>query len=416
MKVLSALLCFFIGLLFMDCSRQERNAMSDDELRAYASDLAQKFIITDGHVDLPGRLFDNGFYAGQSDVQVLISTNKGEFDYERAKKGGLDAPFMSIYIPAEHQLLPDRGKQRADSLIDIVTSMATRLPDKFALANSPREVEENTRQGKISLPMGMENGAPIGDDLNNLKYFYDRGIRYITLTHNKDNQICDGSRHSDHTWNGLSPFGRKVVEEMNRLGIMIDISHVDDSTFYQVMKLTQAPCIASHSSCRAFSPTMLRDMTDDMIKKMGENDGVIQINFYNAFLDSAVANNSERNGRKLEALLAEKKLKATDSLAKPVIEQFRKDNPPLRTDIEMVVNHIDHVVKLAGIDHVGIGSDFDGVEGELPKGLEDVSTYPNLIYTLLKRGYSEEDIEKICYKNVWRVWNKVEAVAKEMQK
>jgi membrane dipeptidase len=260
--------------------------------------------------------------------------------------------------------------------------------------------------------MGMENGAPIGTDLANVKYFFDRGIRYITLTHNKDNQICDSSGDTTHTWNGLSPFGKEVVAEMNRVGIMVDISHVDDSTFYQVMQITKAPCIASHSSCRHFAPTVKRDMTDDMIKRLGENGGVMLINFYNVFLDSAVANQDQRDGEKLKSLLSNNGLTESDPLAKTIISQFKKDNPPRRTGIEMVANHIDHVVKLAGIDHVGFGSDFDGVEGRLPQGLEDPSKYPDLIYILLKRGYTEEDIAKICYKNVWRVWNKVEQVAK----
>jgi len=385
--------------------------MNEEELRTYASELAHKFIITDGHVDLPYRLKIKNFQVEREYMTIPIASSEGDFDYERAKKGGLDAPFMSIYIPARYQRQPDQGKALADSLINMIVGIAEQLPDKFALANTPAEVESNFKAGKISLPMGMENGAPIGNDLKNLKYFFDRGIRYITLTHNRDNQICDSSGDTTHTWNGLSPYGRQVVEEMNRLGIMVDISHVDDSTFYQVMKLSKAPCIASHSSCRYFAPTVKRDMTDDMIKKLGENGGVMQINFYNAFLDSAVVNQNRKNKSKLDALLAEKNLKSSDSLAKPVIAQFEKDNPSLSTDVEMVANHIDHVVKLAGIDHVGIGSDFDGVDGQLPTGLKDVSTYPNLIYVLLKRGYTEADIEKICYKNVWRVWNKVEIVA-----
>ena len=253
----------------------------------------------------------------------------------------------------------------------------------------------------------MENGAPIENDIKNVKYFYDRGIRYITLTHSKDNQLGDSSGDTTRTWGGLSPFGIEVVKEMNRVGIMVDISHVHDSTFYQVMKLTKVPCIASHSSCRVFAPTVKRDMTDDMIRKMGENDGVIMINFYNAFLDSAVVNQNDINRKKLNALLEEKNLTSTDSLAKPIIAQFEKDNPSLKTDVQVVANHIDHVVKIAGIDHVGIGSDYDGVDGDLPTGLEDVSKYPNLIFELLKRGYSPEDIEKICSKNVFRVWNTV---------
>ncbi|MDZ7648508.1 MAG: membrane dipeptidase [Cytophagales bacterium] len=251
----------------------------------------------------------------------------------------------------------------------------------------------------------------MGNDLANVKYFYDRGIRYITLTHSKDNQICDSSGDTTRTWGGLSPFGREVVSEMNRVGIMVDISHVDDSTFYQVMKHTKAPAIASHSSCRAFAPTVRRDMTDDMIKKLGENGGVMMINYYNAFIDSIVVNRNKINREKLNALLTEKGVALTDAQAKPIIEQFKKENPSLKSDINMVANHIDRVVQLAGIDHVGIGSDYDGVDGDLPTGLEDVSSYPNLIYTLLKRGYTEEDIEKICYKNLWRVWNAVEQTA-----
>ena len=259
--------------------------------------------------------------------------------------------------------------------------------------------------------MGMENGAPVGDDIKNLQYLYDRGIRYITLTHFTDNQICDGSGDTTRTWGGLSPFGREVVQEMNRLGIMVDISHVDDSTFYQVMKLTKAPCIASHSSLRFFAPAARRNMTDDMIKKLGENDGVIDINFYNSYLDGDFS----RQSKKIDSLLAAKGLKNTDSLAKPLIAQFKKENPIPPVDVATVANHIDRVVQLAGINHVGLGSDFDGVGGArfLPDGLKDASQYPNLIYELLKRGYTEADIEKICSGNMLRVWKKVEEIARK---
>jgi membrane dipeptidase len=294
----------------------------------------------------------------------------------------------------------------------MIRGIADQIPDKFALANSPEEVELNFKAGKISLPMGMENGAPIGNDLANIKYFHERGIRYITLTHGKDNQICDSSYDTTRTWNGLSPFGTQVVKEMNRVGIMVDISHVSDSAFYDVIKLTNIPVIASHSSCRAFTPGFQRNMNDDMIKKLGENGGVIQINFGSSFLDSAVRAGNEVNRKKLQALLNEKNLKMSDSLARPIVEQFQKDNPSLYADVEIVADHIDHVVKLVGIDHVGIGSDFDGVGDSLPTGLKDVSQYPNLIYVLLKRGYTEEDIAKVCYKNIWRVWNQVEQTAK----
>lgn len=403
-----------LALLAWGCAYQKPvDRMNDEQLRAYADELAHRYVITDGHVDLPYRLKMKNFRVDREYLGIPISTTEGDFDYERAKKGGLDAPFMSIYIPSSYQQQPDNGKALADSLINMVRGIAEQLPDKFALANSPGEVDENFKAGKISLPMGMENGAPIGNDLANVKYFHERGIRYITLTHGKDNQICDSSYDTTRTWNGLSPFGEQVVKEMNRVGIMVDISHVSDSTFFDVVRLTNIPVIASHSSCRAFTPDFQRNMNDDMIKALGKNGGVIQINFGSAFLDSAVRAGNEANRKKLTALLEEKGLKASDSLAKPIVEEFRKNNPSLFADVEKVADHIDHVVKLAGIDHVGIGSDYDGVGDSLPTGLKDVSQYPNLIYVLLKRGYTESDIEKICYKNVWRVWSAVEQAAQK---
>lgn len=404
-----------LATLLSCSSKKPIERMTDPELHQLADELAHKFMIIDGHVDFPERLKDEKVIITEATKGIVLSDKGGEFDYERARKGGLTAPFMSIYIPAAYQKLPDTGKAYADSLIDNVRAMAALFPDKFALANSTEELKRNFEKGLISLPMGMENGAPFGNDLKNVKYFYDRGIRYTTLTHSKNNQICDSSGDTTQ-WNGLSPFGKEVVKEMNRVGIMVDISHVDDSTFYQAMKLTSVPCIASHSSCRAFAPTVRRDMTDDMIRLMGKNNGVILVNFYNAFLDSAVVNYNNKLKAKLAELLKEKKLTEKDTAAKRVIEQFKKENPPKRTDIEMVANHIDRIKTLAGIDHVGFGSDFDGVDGQLPIGLEDASKYPGLIYALLKRGYSEEDIEKICYKNALRVWSEVEAKAKELQK
>jgi len=378
-----------------------------------ADSLAQTYIIVDTHVDLPYRLGIRNFRLEREYLRIPVSTTEGDFDYERAKKGGLDAPFMSIYIPSGNQEKPDMGKSLADTLINMMEDIAREIPDKFALARTPADVEANTATGKISLPMGMENGAPIGNDLSNVKYFYDRGIRYITLTHGKDNQICDSSYDSTATWNGLSPFGEKVVAEMNKLGIMVDISHVSDSAFYDVMKITEAPVIASHSSCRYFTPGFERNMTDDMIAELAKNDGVIQINFGASFLDS-VARQNDALRDSLEKILVARNLNSRDPAAQPIIEQFGKQHRELYSDVSRVADHIDHVVKVAGIDHVGIGSDFDGVGDSLPLGLKDVSAYPNLIAELLKRGYSPEDIEKVCYKNVFRVWNKVIELSEKM--
>lgn len=399
MKRLQLLL---ITMFLSSCVAQN----TDASLHKLADKLAHDYIITDGHVDLPYRLRVQNFRLEKEFIGIPIETDKGDFDYVRAKKGGLDAPFMSIYIPSSYQ--KDGGaKELADTLITMVEDIATAHPDKFGIAFTPADVQKYFKKGMIALPMGMENGAPIGDDLANLAYFRKRGISYITLTHSKDNQICDSSYDETRTWKGLSPYGRKVVEEMNRVGIMIDISHVSDETFYQVLEITKVPVIASHSSCRKYTPDFERNMDDDMIRKMKTNGGVIQINFGSTFLDANIGNQNDALRQSLDSLLMTKGLTNKDEAAKPIIEQFQKDNPKLFSDVEMVANHIDHVVALAGIDYVGLGSDFDGVGDSLPTGLKDVSQYPNLIYVLLKRGYTKEDIEKICYKNVFRVWQTV---------
>lgn len=386
----------------------------DAALRAKAQQLAERYIITDGHVDLPYRLRIQNFRPTKEYLGIPISTKDGDFDYERSKKGGLDAPFMSIYIPASYQT-EGGAKELADSLIDMVSAITVAHPDKFMLANSPADVTVAFEAGKIALPMGMENGAPIGDDLSNVAYFRKRGIDYITLTHSKDNLICDSSYDTTRTWNGLSPFGREVVAEMNRVGIMVDISHVSDSTFWQVMELSQAPCIASHSSARKFTPGFERNMNDDMIKALARNGGVIQINFGSTFLDGKVAAQRDSLRALLQGILAEKDLSFRDEAAEPIIEKFQQEHPALFADVNTVADHIDHVVALSGVDHVAFGSDFDGVGDSLPTGLKDVSMYPNLIMELLRRGYQEDEIAKICYSNVFRVWRQVALVAEFQQ-
>ena len=376
-------------------------------MRDLADKLAHKYIITDGHVDLPYRLKIKNFRLEREYMDIPVQTSEGDFDYVRAKKGGLSAPFMSIYIPS-HLQKTGKEKALADSLIDMIHGIIKAHPDKFAKGETPQSVEENFKKGLISFPMGMENGAPLLK-LTDIQYYYNKGIRYVTLTHGKDNLICDSSYDSTATWKGLSPYGRKVVKEMNRVGMMVDISHVSDNTFYQVMKLSKKPCIASHSSCRYFTEGFKRNMSDNMIKELGKNGGVIQINFGTSFLDEKARLDIDEKQKILGKILKDKGLKQNDRDAKPVIEAFQKEYPILFADVETVANHIDHVKKLVGIDHIGIGSDFDGVGDTLPTGLKDVSQYPNLIYALLKRGYTEGDIAKVLYQNVWRVWSKVQA-------
>lgn len=412
MKIAHATWAVVLIFASLEAAGQKKSTSlpSDEKLMAKAKTLAQQYIIADSHVDLPYRLKVKHFRLDREFLGIPIQSNEGDFDFVRARKGGLDAPFMSIFIPASYQAFPDKGKVLADSLINMITGICRSIPDKFALAGSPKEVIANTKAGKISLPMGMENGAPLGANVSNVKYFYDRGIRYITLTHGKDNQICDSSYDTLNTWNGLSPFGEKVVAEMNRVGIMVDISHVSDSTFYDVLKITKAPLIASHSSCRFYTPGFQRNMSDDMIKALAKNGGVIQINFGASFIDSTARKN-QKLLESLEKELQAKGLTSRDAAAQPLIDQFAKDHRELYSDVERVADHIDHVVKLAGIDHVGIGSDYDGVGDSLPVGLKDVSDYPNLLFVLLKRGYSPAAIEKICSGNLFRVWNNVIAVA-----
>jgi len=390
-------LSFFIAMaiIMVGCS-------NDASLKKRAYELAHTYIITDGHIDVPWRLND-----GYEDLSVR--TEGGDFDYIRAKEGGLDVPFMSIYVPSSYQETGG-AKEKADSLIDLVHRIANDHPDKFEVAYSPNDGDRIFSQGKIALPMGMENGAPIEDDLNNVAYFHKRGIRYITLTHARDNLICDSSYDTTNTWGGLSPFGRQVVAEMNRVGIMVDISHVTDAVINQVLDMAEAPVIASHSSCRKFTPGWQRNMGDPEIKRLKENGGVIQINYGSSFVTQASQDKRQANTDKIAAYAKKNGLEQEDEELKVYAKKVSADNP-IYADITEVVDHIDHVVKLAGIDHVGIGSDYDGVGDSLPYGLKDVSSYPNLIYHLLKRGYSDEDIAKICYKNVWRVWREVERVA-----
>lgn len=408
--------CLLIVLL-AGCQSVEKtrdlSSLPPEEIQHIADSLAHAYVLIDTHVDLPYRLNHDHFVPQGDDLKIPVSSGEGDFDYVRAKKGGLDAPFMSIYIPSENQKKPGNGKALADSLINMIEGIAKAIPDKFALALTPADIERNSREGKISLPMGMENGAPIGNDLANVGYFHDRGIRYITLTHGKDNQICDSSYDSTSTWNGLSPFGEEVVREMNKTGIMVDVSHISDSAFYDVIKVAKAPVIASHSSCRYFTPGFERNMTDDMIRALAKNGGVIQINFGASFLDSVARHNSKMVDS-LEHTLVAMKLNSRDSAAKPIISKFTANPKEYYSDVSRVADHIDHVVQLVGIDHVGIGSDFDGVGDSLPLGLKDVSAYPNLIAELLKRGYSPGDIEKICGKNLLRVWSKVIELSEKM--
>lgn len=360
-----------------------------------ANKIAQSMLIIDTHIDVPYRLYDDW-------EDVTKATKRGEFDYPRAKAGGLNAPFMSIYIPSSYEK-KGGGYLLANQLIDNMEALVGRAPDKFAMAYNSADLAKHFKEGKISLALGMENGTPIEGKLENLQHFYDRGIRYITLAHSESNHIADSSYDLRRQWKGLSPFGKELIKAMNETGVMVDVSHVSDDAFYQAVAISKVPVIASHSSLRALVPGFERNMDDKMLKALAKNGGVLQINFGSAF----IVNAANQWGLQRDAAF-----KASGQTDKDAFSQnYRKTNPYPFASLEKVLDHIDYVKKLVGIDYVGIGSDYDGVGDSLPEQLKDVSTYPNLIRGLLERGYTEQEIEKILSGNTLRVWRAVEDYA-----
>lgn len=288
-------------------------------------------------------------------------------DLPKLMQGGVDAAFFALYVPAE--LDTGEAYRHACRLYDTVNDALYANAEFMTLAVSEEQAYENKRNGKFSVFLGLENGSPIGNSLERLKEFYDKGVRYMTLCHSKDNEICDSCASDVKRWHGLSPFGREVVAQMNRLGMLIDVSHVSDETFYDVLKYSSKPVVATHSCCRALC-NHPRNMTDDMIRALAAKGGVIQINFYPVFLE--------------DGFDEEHMFEAT------------------RPSYTRIVDHIDYVVRLVGIDHVGIGSDFDGID-VTPEGMENVSMMPKLFAEMRLRGYSQEDIEKVASRNFFNV-------------
>jgi membrane dipeptidase len=371
---------------------------------AEAQRIAQSSIIIDTHIDVPMKL-------AMTAPDVSRATDSGDFDYPRAVAGGLNVPFMSIYTPASYEA-EGKSKAAAESLIDLVEKMVANAPDKFSIATSVADVRSQFDAGLMSIPMGMENGSPIDGDLANLKHFYDRGIRYVTPAHSLSNHISDSSYDENRQWNGLSEFGKEAIREMNRLGMMIDVSHVSDDAFWQIIEISEAPVIASHSSARYFTPGFERNMNDEMIVAMAEKGGVIQINFGSTFVNQESRDYGDARSAAGKQYLLEHPDLTEAYLYQDYPAVYAEEHGPLPfASVDDVLDHFDHVVKLTGVDHVGIGSDYDGVGDSLPTGLKDVSSYPNLIAGLLERGYSEEDIRKILGENLLRVWDAVESYA-----
>jgi membrane dipeptidase len=384
-------------------SKSQNKTISDAEvMRVHRS-----MLLIDTHNDVPSRTVE-GFDIGSH-------TGAGHTDIARLKEGGVGAQFFAVYVAASY-VNGNHSANRTLQMIDTVRhDIVERYPNDFVLATSAKDIEEAHRRGKIAALMGIEGGHAIEDSLRLLRDYYDLGVRYMTLTHSNTNDWADSSGDIDDPkvkhHGGLTDFGKQVVREMNHLGMMVDISHVADKTFWDALDVSKAPIFASHSSCRALT-NHARNMTDDMIVALAKKGGVVQVNFYCGFISQKFRDNDAADTKALDARMARET--AGRNLSEPdrqiLSEKLRKEMGLSRATLADVVDHIDHIRKIAGIDAIGIGGDFDGVSCT-PVGLDDVSKYPNLTRALLEKGYSADDIRKIYGGNFLRVMRAVEAAA-----
>ena len=394
------LFVIFLFLILQSCS--------ESKISVNADEIAQDSLILDSHIDVPYRLWSQ--HLEGLEIDDISGPTNGDFDFIRARKGGLNVPFFSIYLPASTEE-DGTSHKMANDLIDMVEDVVTLHPEKFLLIKSVDDLSSLTNKNKVGIALGMENGAPIQGDLSRVEYYYDRGIRYITLTHSKTNHISDSSYDENIQWHGLSEFGKTLIEEMNRIGIMIDISHVNDEAFYQAIELSQVPVIASHSSLRHFTPGFERNVDDAMLNKLAEKGGVLQINFGSSFISQRPRDYMDQMNNFLELKFGQNRGGVSEEVINEARKEFFSKNKYPYATLDEVLGHFDRAVNLVGVDHVGIGSDYDGVGDTLPIGLKDVSSYPSLIEGFLERGYSREDIDKILGGNLIRVWKEVEEYA-----
>ncbi|MCP5180099.1 MAG: membrane dipeptidase [Pseudomonadales bacterium] len=360
-------------------------------------------LIVDTHIDAPIR-------QAMQPVDLGSETGDRQFDLPKARRGGLTAGFMSIFIPATVDAAGG-GEAMANQLIDSVETLVSEHPRDLTLATCPNDVVQAGRRGLIALPMGLENGGFIGDDLNRLRALHMRGIRYLSLAHAKSNALADSSYDTKRPWKGISAAGQRVIHEMNLLGIMVDVSHLSDDAFWMVLDESAVPVIASHSATRHLVPGFERNIDDRMIAAIADAGGVVQVNVGSDFISAKAREYADRSTAAARAYATENGLDARA----PEMQRFRDDwraaHPYPYATLDDVVAHIDHVVHVAGINAVGIGSDFDGVGDTLPIGLKTVADYPNLVAALEQRGYSRRAIRKVMGENLLRVWRQVERYA-----
>ena len=390
------------ALTLASCSSVEQTAQ--DRRMERARRLADSLLVLDAHLDIPYRLTNR-----MEDISVRCRTT--DFDYVRAMEGGLDVAVCAVYTP---QRIEGNGspKQFALQQIAFTEGLTTLWPDKFRMVSTTPGIRAGAGKGHVLFVLGMENGIPLEGDTANVRLFFDRGVRYITLVHTRANTLADASFDTTHRWNGLSPFGCDVIDAMNRAGMMVDVSHMSDSAFYQSVRRSRAPVIASHSACRAFTPGFERNMSDAMIRTIAAAGGVVQINFGSMFLVDSLRTLMAAAGPEISAYLREHNLRSLDEEAVAYTRRYRSDHGIPYATAQDIARHIDHVVRLAGIDHVGLGSDFEGLGDDLPVGVKDVAGYPAVIAELLALGYDERDIAKVCGGNFLRVWDAVTQVAR----
>ncbi len=389
---------------------------SETAVSAKARALHDSALVVDTHADTPQRFLDENFDIGSTDANDI-----GHISLDKARRGNLGAEFFSIWVEPE----TNRGHfaHHTFDLIDSVYEQAAHHPDRMMMAFSVADIEHAHKEHKLAALMGIEGGHSIENDMHLLRDYYRLGVRYMTLSWSNTNEWADSSGDINDPkvqhHNGLTDFGKQVVLEMNRLGMMVDISHVADKTFWDVIATTKAPVIASHSSARALVDAP-RNMSDDMLRAVAKNGGVVQVNFYSAFVDQSFRNANEAQDKDEKAAV-QTYIDSLRAQGKPVnyveVDRISREwtakipRPPFKS----LIDHIDHIAKVAGVDHVGLGSDFDGVSGATPQGMDSAADLPKITQALLDRGYSAEDIKKILGGNILRVFHQVETVSREMQ-
>ena len=393
--------------LFVSAGAFLAAAVTADDISARAKKLHFSCIVVDTHDDTTQRFLDGRFDIGER-------SSSGSIDVPRMKEGGLGAIFFSIWIPSK--VTGPEAVNRAMAQIDAVREQVRKHPKDMVLATTAAEIREARKQGKIAALMGVEGGHMINSNLGVLRSYAALGVRYMTLTHSGNDEWADSSTDKA-VHNGLTDFGKEVVREMNRLGVIVDISHVSDKTFYDALETSKAPLFASHSSCRAICDAP-RNMTDQMMKDLAAKGGVVQINYHVGFLSQEFRDAEKANPEINKAISAEVtkrcgenegcQLMEGDRITREYVEQGKLP----RVDFSKIIEHIDHAVKVAGVEHVGLGSDFDGAN--MPYGMEDATKLPKITEALLKKGYSEGEVKKILGENTLRIMTEVERVSREL--